>query len=521
VAFEGLSRAWSNDRVAHRDATFCIVDKPAGMASGAMTGKGSSDSLPVRLLAHGLERARPLFEVPERASGATLLAFGGEGVPAAGDEPTLGKLELTFVAAVDDCRLPPSGTLAQAGAGRESRLEYRVLRRQGSRALVQLSGRVLPGQVASLLAGHGQPLVGDAAAGAPAATRLMLHVSQVRGPVSGAAALPVEFDSWLVGHAVLPPERFEQALERAAIARFALAEELGALRLLDEEAGELSGVSVERYGDHAVLMISTEEAARHELMMADCLMDHGARGVFVKRRVRTDLRSVDRAELAPSAPLRGSSAPEPLVLRQGSLRFEVSLGDGLATGLFLDQRANWDRVRSLASGASFLNLFSYTGAFTVSAAAGGAASTVSVDLAGRALSRLANNLELNALSGPQHRLLKADVPAWLARARRAGRGYDCIVLDPPSFGTRSRGVLSTKRDGPALVESALALLEPNGKLLTVSHHRKISSRELSDQVKVAAERAGVQVDVEPLVGGWDCPTIPGVSGTKSVLARRR
>jgi 23S rRNA (cytosine1962-C5)-methyltransferase len=517
VAFEGLARAWSNERVAYRDATFCIVDKPAGMAAGEVSGEESSDSLPVRLLAHGFQRARPLVELPERASGATLLAFDDAPVDR---ERALASLELTFVAALDDCRLPGTGALVVAGAGRASRLEYRVLRRQGNRALVELSGRVLPAQVASVLAGHGQPLVGDAPAGAPAATRLMLHVSDVRGPVSGSAPLPVEFDSWLGGHAALPPARFAEALERAALTRVGLARELGALRLLDEEAGELSGVSVERYGDHAVLMISTEEAAEHELMMADCLMDHGALGVYVKRRVRTDLRSADRAELAPSAPLRGSPAPEPLVLRQGSLGFEVSLGDGLATGLFLDQRANWGRVRALASGASFLNLFSYTGAFTVSAAAGGAASTVSVDLAGRALSRLAVNLELNALSGPQHRLLKADVPAWLARARRARRGFDCIVLDPPSFGTRSRGVLSTKRDGLALVEAALALLEPNGKLLTVSHHRKISSSELSEQVRRAAGQAGVEVLVEPLVGGWDCPTIPGVSGTKSVLARR-
>jgi 23S rRNA (cytosine1962-C5)-methyltransferase len=516
VAFEGLSRAWSDERIAQRDASYCIADKPAGIAAGEATGKESKGSLPARLLAHGLDRVRPVVEVPERASGATLLGFDG----APPGELVAASLSFTYVVAIDECRLAPSGALGLAGDAGADRLEYRVLQRQGNRALVELTGRVAPDRVSGMLAREGQPLVGDASAGAPAATRLMLHVSHVRGPVSGAAPLPVEFDSWLAGHAVLGPERFSEALQRAAISRVGLADELGALRLLDEEAGELAGVSVERYGEHAVLYVSTEEAAQHELEMADCLMDNGARGVYVKRRVRTDLRNADRSQLAPSAPLRGSPAPEPLVLRQGSLDFEVSLGDGLATGLFLDQRANWDRVRSLASGASFLNLFCYTGAFSVSAAAGGAASTVSVDLAGRALSRLARNLELNALSGQRHRLLKDDVPAWLARARRAQRRFDFIVLDPPSFGTRSRGVLTTKRDGPGLVESALALLEPGAALLTVSHHRKITGAELAEQVRLAAERAAVEVRVEPLVGGWDCPTIPGVSGTKSVLARR-
>ena len=197
----------------------------------------------------------------------------------------------------------------------------------------------------------------------------------------------------------------------------------------------------------------------------------------------------------------------------------MRLGDGHATGLFLDQRANWDRVRQLVSGSAFLNLFCYTGAFTLAAAAGGATSTVSVDLAGRALSRLAENLALNGLEGPQHRLLKSDVPSWLARAGRAGRRFGAIVLDPPSFGTRTRGVLSTRRDHPELLSSALGLLGPGGALLSVSHHRKISERELGEQVAGACAALGRDMSVEPLVGGWDCPTLPGVGGTKSVLAK--
>jgi len=170
-------------------------------------------------------------------------------------------------------------------------------------------------------------------------------------------------------------------------------------------------------------------------------------------------------------------------------------------------------------GKSLLNLFSYTGAFSVVAAAGGAAATVSVDLAGRALARLRENLELNGLSGPDHRLLKDDVVSWLRRAARGPRRFDWIVLDPPSFGTRARGVLSTERDYVGLVRGALDLLEPRGQLLCVSHHRKISTRELVESVEGACRAAARRVKVEPLVGAWDCPSLPGVSGTKSVLAR--
>lgn len=513
MAFEGLTRAWSDERILHRDPARAVVDKPAGI--GLTEAGGSSElssALPARLFVHGLGPARVVLGPPERASGATLVALGDAAATEQDAWPS--QLDtLRAVVAIEEFTLASAGKLE---AGRAA-LEYRVLRRNGGRALVELSGRVRPERMLELLGRRGQPVVGDT--GAAAATRILLHVLELRGLPGGEAPLPAEMDSWLAGAAVLPPERFERALRAGAVVRAGLAQRFGAYRLLGEEAGEIAGVSAERYGDYAVLNVSSDEAVRLEADMAACLMDHGARGVYVKRRVRADLRGIDPSALAPAAPLAGEGAPERFSIRQGSLELWVRLADGHATGLFLDQRVNWDRVRELVSGAAFLNLFCYTGAFTLAAAAGGATSTVSVDLAGRALTRLGENLALNGLEGAQHRLLKADVPTWLARAGRAGRRFGAIVLDPPSFGTRARGVLSTRRDHPELLAAALALLAPAGALLSVSHHRKISQRELAEQVARACSALGRDVSVEPLVGGWDCPTLPGVGGTKSVLAK--
>lgn len=531
MAFEGLLRAWSDERTLYRDATFAIVDKPAGVAcsESATPSAGAPTPLLARLAQHGFPSCWVPLEVPKRASGATLVAFG-EPPPGGARRASSPVMALGCVVAVDDWRLPASGSLMRAEPRGAAPIEYRVERRQGSRALVRLEvpapGPEAVAVVLRALRERRQPVVGDeASSDAPAATRLMLHVSEVRanevrGRVSGEAALPAEFESWLGGRAAPPPERFAEALVRAGISRHGLASEHDAFRLIGEDAGEIAGISVERYADHAVLYVSSAEAERRELEMAECLMDLGAAGVYVKRRVRADLRGVDPASLAPPRPLRGRPAPERLSLRQGPVRCWVSLGDGLATGVFLDQRANWERVCGWSRAAAWLNLFCYTGAFTLAAAAGGASATTSVDLAGRALSRLADNLELNGWSGPQHRLLKADVPVWLARAARASRRFDGIVLDPPSFGTRARGVLSTRRDNPELLQAALGLLAPGGRLLCVSHHRKISDRALREQVAGAGALAGLEVRVEPLLGGWDCPTLPGVSPTKSVLAQR-
>ena len=522
MAFDSLLRAWSGERTLYRDSMLCIVDKPAGVPCGL----GPADQhvapgdLRQRLARHGVGSLVPLLPLPQRASGATLLAFGAKQSQAPlGTARLPASLRgLTYSIGLDPCRLPAQGQL-KALDGDALHLEYRVARRQGSRALVEVQGRLAPEQVARAFARHGQPIVGDDAEGAPAATRLMLHVSAIFGDVSAKAPLPVEFESWLAGCAALEPAHFSTALSAAGLSRFDLAPSYDAFRLLGEGSGEISGLSIDRYGEYAVVAISTEDAWLLKEQIADCLMDHGARGVYLKRRVRADLRGSDPGELAPPLPLRGSPVPESLYVRQGPVGVWVSLGRGLATGLFLDQRANWRRVFDAARGASLLNLFSYTGAFTLAAAAGGAASTVSVDLAGSALSRLRQNLELNGLSGPQHRLFKDDVLSWLARARRAQRRFDWIVLDPPSFGTRTRGVLSTERDYAGLVAGALALLAPRGRLLAVSHHRKISLEELAQRVEAACKSGGHRGKVEALVGGWDCPTLPGVSDTKSVLAR--
>jgi 23S rRNA (cytosine1962-C5)-methyltransferase len=508
VAFEGLAHTWSSERTLQRQGAFLLVDKPGGVAC---RGSRAGDfDLCARLAGHGLERFRVLGELPERASGVTVLVAEGE--------PPQGAVAgvRSYVLGIDELRLSQHGRLRASEPGLAP-IEYEVSARQQGRGLVAARTALSAEQVLQSFAAAGQPVVGDAISSA--STRLLLHVARFEGGgLDAQAALPSEFESWLRGAPQRPPGELEHALTQGALARAPLWPRYQAYRLCGEEGGEIAGVTAERYGEHALLDLSTEEAWAERERLAECLMDHGARGVYVKRRLRADLRKQDAAELAPASPLRGVAAPESLCVRQGELQFSVRLADGLSTGLFLDQRESWQRVREGASGRSLLNLFCYTGAFSVAAASGGASATVSVDLSKRALSRLRENLELNALSGPQHRLLASDVLLWLARAGRAGQRFGWIVLDPPSFGTRKGGVLRAERDYSGMVAGALALLEPRGRLLCVSHQRGFSSGDLRALVREALAASGRAGTVHSWVGGWDAPTLPGVSGTKSVLA---
>jgi 23S rRNA (cytosine1962-C5)-methyltransferase len=518
MAFERLQQVWSNDRTLQRAGRYLLVDKPAGVPCGK---PGERDlaalDLRERVRQHGLGEFELCQELPERASGVTSLALAdAASLRAAASDPIEWR---EYVLGLEDVRLPVEGQLRAAGGDGPTPLEYRVARRQGSRALVTVRARSGPEQVLRAFAAAGQPVVGAETSPA-AATRLLLHVERAHGHgLSAEAVLPSEFESWLGGAPVRPPSQFAQALAEGALVRASLCPQHEAYRLLGEGAGEIAGVTADRYAEHAVLDLSTEEAWEARAQLAECLMDHGARGVYVKRRLRADLRKRDPLELAPPLPVCGAPAPEELSVRQGELRFWVRLADGLATGLFLDQRENWQRVRLCVRGTRLLNLFSYTGAFSVAAASGSASGSVSVDLSKRALSRLGLNLELNGLSGPQHRLLASDVLVWLARAGRTQQRFGWIVLDPPSFGTRRGGVLRAERDYAGLVRQALGLLERGGRLLCVSHQLGFSQRDLNELVRQALADSGRAGAVENWVGGWDAPTLPGVSGTKSVLAQ--
>jgi 23S rRNA (guanine2445-N2)-methyltransferase / 23S rRNA (guanine2069-N7)-methyltransferase len=177
-----------------------------------------------------------------------------------------------------------------------------------------------------------------------------------------------------------------------------------------------------------------------------------------------------------------------LEVREGGLRFLVNLTDYLDTGLFLDHRLTRTLIRELALGRRFLNLFAYTGTATVYAAAGGAASTTTVDLSANYLDWARHNLELNDLLGAQHRFVQAECLVWLkeavAKARReepqgfppSGRSalYDLIVLDAPTFSNSKRmdGTLDVQRDHAELIRNAAALLSGEGILLFSTNFRR-------------------------------------------------
>lgn len=162
------------------------------------------------------------------------------------------------------------------------------------------------------------------------------------------------------------------------------------------------------------------------------------------------------------------------IVEESGLKLRVNFDDYLDTGLFLDHRPTRARLRELASGKRFLNLFAYTSTATVYAAAGGARASTSVDLSRTYLDWSERNLGLNGLATRHHELVQADCREWLDEAARTRNHYDLIFLDPPTFSNSKRmeGVLDTSRDHPALIDACMRVLAPAGLLVFSTNAQK-------------------------------------------------
>lgn len=170
------------------------------------------------------------------------------------------------------------------------------------------------------------------------------------------------------------------------------------------------------------------------------------------------------------------SRGEDFVIEEYGLKFWVNMDAYLDTGLFLDHRNTRHQVREEAAGKRFLNLFSYTGSFSVYAAAGGAVQSETVDLSNTYLDWAGRNFALNGLDVARHQLVRADVFQYLTRAIAERKTFDLIVMDPPSFSNSKKmnDVLDVQRDHAWLIEQAMHLLTPSGTLYFSSNLRSFA-----------------------------------------------
>ncbi len=373
-----------------------------------------------------------------------------------------------------------------------------------SRAIAHVEGEPHAGEIVAVHAADGRFLAwGDYS---PA--------SQIRVRLISRHPSPPNDDFW------------RKRLHRAFEARHALPLEgpTDALRLVNAESDGLPGLIVDRYGERIVLQILTAGMEARRALIVELLATL-LRPLTIYERSDVAVRRKEGLPLRKGL-LYGAEPPTPVEVWENGLRFLVDVVTGHKTGFYLDQRENRARLRRWVAAwhgeLSLLNVFAYTGGFSLYALAGGARSVVDIDSSAEALTLGAAIRRLNGFEGAGQ-TIQADAFETLRALRQEGRRFEMIILDPPKFAASRRDVQRATRGYKDINMQALHLLKPGGLLLTFSCSGAIDAALFRKILFGAAIDAGREVQVIGLLRqGADHPvalTFPEGEYLKGLLCR--
>jgi len=298
-----------------------------------------------------------------------------------------------------------------------------------------------------------------------------------------------------IGQAWFSTHLSEAAARRAPLQDRPRAALTTGYRLVHGENDGFPGLVADRYEQTLVVKLYTAAWIPHIQDVLAALIDtvEAERLVLRLGRVVQDRPQVLHG-LKDGVVLSGQPLDGPVLFWENGLRFEADPMRGQKTGFFLDQRENRARVEPLTAGKDVLNVFAYTGAFSVYAARGGARRVVDVDMSAPALAvaarNLAHNRHLPAVATTRHETVVGDAFDTLAHMGEAGRRFDVVIIDPPAFARRRAQVDGALSAYGRLTELGLEVLSPDGVLVQASCSSPVDAEAFFETVHGAARRAG-------------------------------
>ncbi|OJF91566.1 class I SAM-dependent rRNA methyltransferase [Alkalibacterium sp. 20] len=259
-----------------------------------------------------------------------------------------------------------------------------------------------------------------------------------------------------------------------------------AFRMFNGDGDGIGGLTIDYYDGYYIFSWYSEGIYQHKDMILKAF-----------KVAIPDFKGIYEKCHYPNAPhkskfVEGNKAEEPIVILENGVRYNIYLDEGWMTGLFLDQRNVRNKImEEWGLGRKVLNTFSYTGAFSVAAAMGGAVKTVNVDVANRSKERTKEQFEVNGLDSEQHEIRKMDVFDYLDYAQKHQLQFDLIVLDPPTFARTKKRTFSVEKNYTELVAEAIQVLAPGGLIITSTNARTVSRDDFFDSVNLAFEELDV------------------------------
>ncbi len=321
-------------------------------------------------------------------------------------------------------------------------------------------------------------------------------------------------------------EFFAEKLKAAAAKRGPLInQETTGYRLVYGESDGFPALVIDRYGDTLALKLYSSVWIPHLRALLEALGDAISFDRLVlrlSRALQSDRLNVGKLYgLEDGQRLLGEAAPGPAQFVENGLLFQADVEKGHKTGFFFDQRDNRQRARELAEGRRVLDVFSYTGGFSVYALAGGARSVTALDVSAPALETLKVNVENNGFDPAGVDAVEADAFAGMWQLIESKRKFNMVVVDPPAFANSRANMSKAVTAYRRLAEMALRLLANNGLLVMASCSSRISADMFYELVTRTASVAGFKLDVLEKTGhALDHPIgFPEAAYLKAIFAR--
>jgi len=247
-----------------------------------------------------------------------------------------------------------------------------------------------------------------------------------------------------------------------------------AFRVFNGEGDGIGGLTIDYFDGYYMVSWYSDGIYNFKQYIYDALAELVEfKAIYEKKRFDTKGQYIEQDDF-----VMGEPGDFPIIIKENGMNFAVNLNDGAMTGIFLDQRDVRRTIRDYyAEDTNMLNTFSYTGAFSVAAALGGAKETTSVDLAKRSLAKTIEQFSVNGIDYEAQNIKVMDVFDYFKYAVRHNMKYDLVVLDPPSFARSKKMTFSTAKDYPKLLMDAIAITEKNGIIVASTNNASFGMKK--------------------------------------------
>lgn len=247
-----------------------------------------------------------------------------------------------------------------------------------------------------------------------------------------------------------------------------------AFRVFNGEGDGIGGLTIDYFDGYYMVSWYSDGIYSFKQYIYDALAELVEfKAIYEKKRFDTKGQYIEQDDF-----VMGEPGDFPIIIKENGMNFAVNLNDGAMTGIFLDQRDVRRTIRDYyAEDTNMLNTFSYTGAFSVAAALGGAKETTSVDLAKRSLAKTIEQFSVNGIDYEAQNIKVMDVFDYFKYAVRHNMKYDLVVLDPPSFARSKKMTFSTAKDYPKLLMDAISITEKNGIIVASTNNASFGMKK--------------------------------------------